>query len=69
MFRGLVQPTFVVLFCSMLLTAASGRARARTIGGCGVVADVHIPEILPIVFGAIWFYAPRGGGFTAKKIS
>jgi len=69
MFRELANPLFIVLFCSMFLTAASELAPGQWVD-FALSRTVHMPGILLLVYvSALMFVARHFAGPLVKKLS
>lgn len=69
MFRELAQPMFLVLFCSMFLTAASELAPGQWVD-LALSRTVHMPGILLLVYvSGIMFVARHFAGPLARRLS
>ena len=69
MFRELMNPLFIVLFCSMFLTAASELAPGQWVD-LALTRTVHMPGILLLVYvSGIMFIARHFAGPLVHKLS
>jgi MFS family permease len=69
MFRELLNPMFVILFCAMFLTAASELAPGQWVD-LALTRTVHMPGILLLVYvSGIMFVARHFAGPIAHKLS